>query len=166
MVTMNEKSGFATVYKVIWMVSIVLTVGMFVGCKQSGSNESMSGKDKKTETLAEALSFEIDADYAVLQLLRTNNVEKAREMLELNMFLLLQQIWEWRGREWILTNRAALPVFQRVYPEIRAVVGIDRFEHALPSLRTNAMRFIEEMDPIFMPERGQSAGQATNSIKQ
>ena len=98
----------------------------------------------------EISAFNVQSTYKILGLVSSNQTDKATRMLENSAFLELEYIWEIGGAAGISTNSASRETFATVYPGLRRRVSTDRFQD-VPRLRTNVMRFVNEMDPIYPP---------------
>lgn len=100
----------------------------------------------------EILSFETQSKFTLLNLLRSNKVEKAKGMLEMDTFLSLKEIWQVGGDTGILTNRVCNETFREIYPTIRQQIPLSRFHNLPIAERQSLTNFVKAADRIFLDQ--------------
>ena len=107
-------------------------------------------KNNQSIESLEIIAFNTQFNYEVLELVRSNQIDKARSKLEMKSFLELELIWELVGIEGISKNKACRETFIRTYPSLRKTVQLEQFGKFPLQERSNLTNFVKEVDPVFL----------------
>lgn len=98
----------------------------------------------------EVLSFNLQFNNTLLNLIESNKVEKAKGMLEIRTLLGLKDVWQMAGDAGLITNRACHEAFQEIYPTLRKQVSLSRFHNLPLAGRQSLTNFVRVADRIFL----------------
>jgi hypothetical protein len=134
---MKRKIAVHTLPIIFGVVAIGIT-----GCHESS-------KEDHVETM-QILAFNVQFNYTLLNLVRSNQIEKVRTMLEVRTFLGLEDVWDVAGNSGILTNRVCNETFRDIYPALRKQIPLSRFDKLLLPERQSLTNFVQAVDRIFL----------------
>jgi hypothetical protein len=126
---------------VLLVLSLLLLSVLLVACH--------TPRDREKEAI-EVMSSNAQFDYTLLTLLRSNQTEKATQMLEFRTFLGLKDIWRSAGNDGIQSDQLCNQTFQDIYPIMRGQISLDRFHNLPTSEQIEITNFVIHADPLFL----------------